>query len=338
MIRLFVRFVLLLLLLGTILAAGGWHYAHRPLPLRQPVVEFLIERGQSMRQAADTITRAGVETEPFLLYWVARMGGKAGQIKAGSYEVREGVTPWQLITKLAAGDVSRGELLLVEGWTFRQVRAALEAHPALRQDTAGLSDEEIMQRIGAGTGAETLRPEGWFFPDTYLFDRHSSALAVLRRAYEAMQKQLAFAWAARDPSIPLTSPYEVLILASIVEKETGREEDRGLVASVFINRLRAGMRLQTDPTVIYGLGADFYGRLRRQHLEADHAWNTYTRVGLPPTPIAMPGREALMAVVQPPRTDLYYFVARGDGSSEFSRNLNEHNNAVNRYQRGGSRR
>jgi UPF0755 protein len=211
------------------------------------------------------------------------------------------------------------------------MRTAVEAHPFLEQDATGLSDAEILQRIGA---AET-HPEGLFFPDTYLFDKHSSALALYRRAYQAMQQRLQREWETRQAGLPLASPYEALILASIVEKETGRPEDRGLVASVFVNRLRIGMRLQTDPTVIYGYGEAFEGRLRRRHLDTDHPWNTYTRAGLPPTPIALPGMDSLRAALQPPASEYFYFVSRGDGSSQFSRNLAEHNRAVNRYQRGG---
>ncbi|MBR0565760.1 endolytic transglycosylase MltG [Azoarcus sp. L1K30] len=324
-----VGITLLVLLLAMAAGALGWWFAHRPLTLKTPVVDFTVQRGSNMRQAAGVIADAGVDIRPALLYWLARLGGKASLIKAGSYEVHEGITPWLLILKLSSGDVSQGELLLVEGWNFRQVRTALENNPNLVADTAGLSDGDILARIGATESS----PEGLFFPDTYLFDKHSSALALLARAYGAMQARLAEAWAGRDPASPLRTPYEALTLASIIEKETGRAEDRARVGSVFSNRLRIGMRLQTDPTVIYGLGSDFDGRLRRRHLDTDHPWNTYTRAGLPPTPIAMPGLDSLRAAVNPERTDYLYFVSRGDGSSEFSRNLNEHNRAVDRYQR-----
>ncbi len=324
------RLVLLAVLALGALAGAAWWYANRPLALAAPVVDFTVERGFTMRQAAAAVSAAGVDVSPRALYWLARLTGKAERIKAGSYELHAGVTPWLLILKLSSGDVSQGELLLVEGWTFRQVRAALEAHPHLEHDTVGLTEAQIMERIGAAE----KHPEGLFFPDTYLFDKHSSALAVLERAYEAMQAELEEAWAGRDPKVPLDSPYEALILASIIEKETGRSEERGLVASVFANRLRIGMRLQTDPTVIYGFGENLEGRLRKHHLETDHAYNTYTRAGLPPTPIAMPGRESLAAAVRPPVTDYLYFVSRGNGTSQFSRNLDDHNRAVNRYQRG----
>lgn len=321
--------IALALAIAAVSAAAVW-YAQRPLNLAQPVIDFTVQRGHTMRQAAAAIAAAGVDVSPRALYWIARITGKAGRIMAGSYEVHQGITPWLLILKLSSGDVSQAEVRFVEGWNFRQVRAALESNPHLLQDTTGLADADILRAIGA---TET-HPEGLFFPDTYLFDKQSSALAVLRRAYSAMKQRLAQAWETRDPRLPLSSPYEALILASIVEKETGRPEDRGLVASVFANRLRIGMRLQTDPTVIYGYGEGFDGRLRKWHLETDHLYNTYTRAGLPPTPIAMPGVESLNAAVRPPQTEYLYFVSRGDGTSEFSSNLNDHNKAVNRYQRG----
>ena len=197
--------------------------------------------------------------------------------------------------------------------------------------SAGLPDTQILKLIGA----EESHPEGLFFPDTYLFARQTSDLAIIRRAYLAMQRRMADAWEKRDPSVPYKTPREAMIMASIVEKETGAAADRGLVASVFANRLRIGMRLQTDPTVIYGLGEKFDGNLRKSDLLADTPYNTYTRAGLPPTPIALPGMASIEAVMRPPKTDYLYFVARGDGSSVFSRNLEEHNRAVNKYQRGG---
>ena len=331
--RLVLRSVLLLLALAVFALGAAYEFAHRPLTLKGEVVDFTVQRGLSMRQAAAVIARAGVEVNPVWLSWLARIGGRANTIKAGSYEVHAGITPWQLVLKLSDGDVSQAEVLLVEGWTFRQVRNTLERHAELEPDTAGLSDAEILALIGA---SET-QAEGLFFPDTYLFDKRSPVSGVLRRAYHAMQARLDQAWAERDPDSPLQSPYQALILASIVEKETGRAEDRALVASVFANRLRIGMRLQTDPTVIYGLGADFDGRLRRKHLDTDHPWNTYTRGGLPPTPIAMPGPDALRAALKPAHSDYLYFVARGDGSSEFSRSLSEHNQAVNRFIRNGGK-
>lgn len=259
---------------------------------------------------------------------LTRMSGKDAGIKAGSYQASEGVTPWQILGKITRGEYSMSEVVFIEGWTFRQIRAALQTNPALAQDTAGLSNEEIMVRLGApGT-----HPEGWFFPDTYFFAKGESDLSVLARAHQAMQKHLQFAWEQRPSDTPLRTPYEALILASIVEKETGRREDRGLIAAVFLNRLRVGMRLQTDPTVIYGLGTRFDGNLRKRDLETDHPFNSYRRDGLPPHPIAMPGRESLLAVMNPAPSNVMYFVSKGDGSSAFSRTLDEHNRAVQKFQ------
>ena len=327
--RLLAYFLASVVALGLVAAAALAWYAHRPLAMIAPTVEFTLPPGTPMKQVAQRIQAAGVAVAPWVLEWLARLTGKDRAVKAGSYEVAEGLTPWNLLLKLTRGDMTQGELALIEGWNFRQLRAALAAHPDLQHDTVELSDTEILARIGA---TET-HPEGLFLPNTYLFPRHSSDLHLLQRAYHAMQAQLAAAWAARGPDLPVASPYEALILASIVEKESGRKEDRPLVASVFVNRLRAGMRLQTDPAVIYGLGADFDGNLRKRDLLADGPYNTYTRAGLPPTPIAMPGVEALRLTLSPPASEYLYFVARGDGSSEFSRNLEEHNRAVARYQK-----
>ncbi len=315
---------------AAVAIGAAWWYANRPLELVEPTVEFTVQRGSNMRQAAREIAAAGVDVHPEALYWIARLDGKAERIVAGSYEIGPGLSAREIIDKIHRGEVVRAEVLIVEGWNFRQLRRAVESHPYLRADTVDLSDEEILVRIGASES----HPEGLFFPDTYLLDRHTSALEVFRVSYQAMQRRLELAWAQRDPSTPLRSPYEALIMASIIEKETGLADDRPLVSSVFANRLRIGMRLQTDPTVIYGFGEEFEGRLRRRHLETDHEYNTYTRAGLPPTPIAMPGWDSLIAAVQPAESQYFYFVARGDGSSQFSRNLADHNRAVNRFIRG----
>ncbi|HWU84468.1 MAG TPA: endolytic transglycosylase MltG [Rhodocyclaceae bacterium] len=321
------RLFLLCLLLA--LGAGGllaW-FALSPLPLRSTPLDFTIESGMSLKKASIAMEDAGLGFRHWQFQIFARALRQAAAIKAGSYEVEQGVTPWQLLQKLTRGDVTQSEIRLVEGKTFRQFRAALDASPDLRHDTTGLNEAEIMQRIGA---AET-HPEGLFLPDTYLFAKHSSDLAVLRRAYLAMQSRYAREWAARAPNLPYRTPYEGLIMASIVEKETGVPTDRPMVASVFVNRLRAGMLLQTDPSVIYGLGEEFDGNIRKRDLGADNPYNTYTRTGLPPTPIAMPGLAAIQAALHPPPSDKYYFVARGDGSSQFSRTLDEHNRAVSKY-------
>jgi UPF0755 protein len=309
-------------------------FAFAAVPLKvnpHGTLDFDIRPGLGLKGAAQAMAAAGVDFFPWQFALLGRLAGMDRNIKAGSYEVAEGVTPWELLKKLTSGDVTQTEIVFVEGRTFRQLRAQLDAHADLRHDTAGLSDTEVLQRLGA----EQTHAEGLFFPDTYLFARQSSDLDILRRAYGAMRRRIASEWENRDPSMPYKTPYEALIMASIVEKETGSPADRGKVASVFVNRLRRGMLLQTDPTVIYGMGEAFDGDIRKRDLTADTPWNTYTRVGLPPTPIAMPGMASIQAALRPPPTDYLYFVARGDGSSVFSRTLEEHNRAVNKYQRGG---
>ncbi|MDD2991303.1 MAG: endolytic transglycosylase MltG [Zoogloea sp.] len=325
--RLFFR-VFVVALMGVLAAVAGlaW-FAHSPVGLRQSPLDFTIEPGSGMRQVARQLTDAGIDTWPGALVLLARVTRQAHEIKAGSYEVEMGVTPLALLNMLTRGDVSQAELALIEGWNFRQFRAALDRHPDLRHDSAGLSDTELLTRIGA----DASHPEGQFFPDTYLFSRRSSDLEVLRRAHRQQQKILQREWDKRADGLPYPTPYEALIMASIVEKETGQAADRPMVASVFINRLRSGMLLQTDPTVIYGIGPAFDGNLRKRDLQTDTPYNTYTRPGLPPTPISMPGVAALRAALNPPSTEYLYFVARGDGSSAFSRTLAEHNRAVARY-------
>lgn len=295
----------------------------------QPL-ELEIEPGTTPRGVARAVVQAGFDTDARLLFWWFRLSGKDRGIKAGNYEIPPDTSPHALLQKLVRGEEALRAVTLVEGWSFRQLRQALARAEQLKSETEGLSDADIMVRLDrAGVPAE-----GRFFPDTYTYAKGSSDLAVLRRALHAMDRRLEAAWAQRAPDTPLKSAEQALILASIVEKETGRAEDRAQIAGVFTNRLRVGMLLQTDPTVIYGLGERFDGNLRKRDLQADTPYNTYTRAGLPPTPIAMPGRAALLAAVQPADTRALYFVARGDGSSHFSATLDEHNRAVNRYQRG----
>jgi len=329
---------LLVLLLVIVIAAGAaaaW-WLNAPLPQRagsapagQPL-ELEIEPGTTPRGVARAAVKAGLQTSPELLYWWFRLSGKDRGIKAGNYEIPAGTSPYALLRKLVRGEEALRAVTLVEGWTFRQVRQALARAEQLRPDTASQSEQEIM----AALGRPGVAAEGRFFPDTYTYAKGSSDLGLLRRALHAMDRRLEAAWAQRDPRTPLKSAEQALILASIVEKETGRAEDRAQIAGVFSNRLRAGMLLQTDPTVIYGLGEKFDGNLRRRDLTTDTPYNTYTRAGLPPTPIAMPGKASLLAAVQPEDTRALYFVARGDGSSHFSNSLDEHNRAVNKYQRG----
>ncbi len=293
-------------------------------------LELAIEPGTLPRGVAQDVQAAGVRVDARILYAFFRLSGRDRDIRAGNYELPPGTTPLALLDKLVRGEETLRTLTLVEGWTFRQVRTALARDEQLKHDTAELSDAALMERLGR----PGVHPEGRFFPDTYTYAKGSSELAVLRRALHAMDRRLEAAWAQRAADTPLKSADEALILASIVEKETGRASDRPQIAGVFTNRLRIGMLLQTDPTVIYGLGEKFDGNLRRKDLLADTPWNTYTRAGLPPTPIAMPGKASLLAAVQPERTKALYFVARGDGSSHFSSSLDDHNRAVNRFQRG----
>ena len=310
----------------------GW-YALSPVTLRTDPADFSIRPGSSLRSATRQMVESGVELNAWQFNLLGRLLGKAGTIKAGSYEVGRGVTPLALLDKLSAGEVSQAELVFIEGWTFRQMRAALDADVDVKHDSVALSDAEIMGRLGAAGRS----PEGLFFPDTYLFGKGTSDLDILKRAYKAMDRQLQAAWQQRAPDLPYRSPYEALIMASVIEKETGQSTDRALIGGVFVNRLRIGMMLQTDPTVIYGLGVKFNGNLRKKDLLKDTPHNTYTRGGLPPTPIAMPGQASLQAALNPAKTQALYFVARGDGSSEFSRTLAEHELAVTKYQRRGGR-
>ncbi|MES2990171.1 MAG: endolytic transglycosylase MltG [Pseudomonadota bacterium] len=325
------RALVILVLLAAVGVGGfAFWWLNRALPLNAESVELSIEPGTPPREIAQAWVQAGVQASPMLLYEWFRWSGQARKIRAGSYEIGPGTTPVALLNKMVRGDETLAVVRLIEGWTFRQFRAELAKAEALKPTTAGLSDEQVMAAIGAASG---VAAEGRFQPDTYAYSKGSSDVAVLRRAYRAMQKRLDAAWQERAPDTPLRSPDDALVLASIVEKETGVGADRGKIAGVFVNRLRLGMPLQTDPTVIYGLGTGFDGNLRRRDLQADTPFNTYTRTGLPPTPIAMPGHASLLAAVRPDPTKALYFVARGDGSSEFSETLADHNRAVNQYQR-----
>lgn len=314
------------LLMGV--AAAAW--LNLPMGLNNPtitLVDLSIEPNTAPKAVAQIAHDAGIQVNPLMLYTWFRISGQARQIRAGSYEIDANTSPWQLLNKLVRGEESLRALTLVEGWNWRQVREALAKADALKADTRNLSDNELM----AALNRPGVAPEGRFYPDTYTYSKGSSDLHLLRRALRAMDKHLSAAWAAKQFDLPLKNPEELLILASLVEKETGKGSDRPLIAGVFINRLNKGMLLQTDPTVIYGLGDRYEGSLHKQDLLTDTPWNTYTRTGLPPTPIAMPGKAALMATVNPAHTQALYFVARGDGSSQFSATLQEHNQAVQHF-------
>jgi UPF0755 protein len=328
--RFFTTVFMLALLAACGVAAAGWWWLHNPLRLPANTVDLSIEPGTLPRGVALAVRDAGVDVDPRLLYAWFRLSGQGHRIKAGSYELERGITPERLLDKLARGEESLRAVTLVEGWNWRQVRLALARADQLKPDTARLSDVDIMKLLGR----EGVAPEGRFFPDTYTYSKGSSDLKVLQRALRSMDKRLAQAWEKRSPRSVIKTPEEALILASIVEKETGKAADRTLIAAVFQNRLRVGMPLQTDPTVIYGLGERFDGNLRKVDLQTDSPFNTYMRSGLTPTPIAMPGKASLLAAVQPAPGNFLYFVAKGDGGSHFSASLDEHNRAVNKYQRG----
>ena len=330
----FTRLLGLVFLIALLAAGGAWWWLNEPVRLNLPVgaqvLDLEIEPGTTANGVAETVTNSGVAVPTAWLQIWFRLSGQARQIKAGSYEITPGTTPRTLLSMLVRGDQALKNVTLVEGWNFNQVRAALQKAEQLAPDSAALSPEMIMEKLGQ----PGVHPEGRFFPDTYTYAKGASDLSVLQRAARAMDKRMQAAWALRSPDTPLKNANEALILASIVEKETGNPADRGQIAGVFSNRLRMGMLLQTDPSVIYGMGDKFDGNLRKRDLKTDTPYNTYTRAGLPPTPIAMPGRSALLAAVQPAPTQAIYFVARGDGTSQFSASLDEHNRAVNKYIRG----
>jgi UPF0755 protein len=323
------RIIWLFIAFSIALLAISANWVLRPLPMRGETVDLSIEPQTPVRGIAKAVAQAGIDVNSDVVFLFFRLSGQSRALRAGSYEITQGDTALDLLRKLTRGEESLKAISLIDGWTFRQFRAALAKADGLKHDTKGLSDDELMAKLGM----PDVAPEGRFFPDTYTYGKGASELHVMQRAANAMTKQLAAAWGQRQPDIQIKTIDEALILASIVEKETGRESDRTTISRVFHNRLGLGMPLQTDPTVIYGMFDSFDGNLRRADLRTDHAWNTYTRKGLPPTPISMPGRNALKAAVQPAASNALYFVAKGDGTSYFSATLDEHNAAVNRYQR-----
>ncbi len=332
MLKFFIRSLGLLIVAITLLAAGAAieyrHFIRTPLAIGASPLHYEIKAGTNLKGIASDLHRRGVLQQPHYLVWLARWQGRAQQIKTGEYEIKPGTTPPELLELWVAGRVVEYSLTVVEGWTFKQFRAVVQQHPALQQTLMGLSDAQLMQRLGWNGE----HPEGRFYPDSYHFPRGATDAAFYQRAYQAMQAYLNKEWANRDPNLPFKTPYEALILASIVERETAVASERPAIAGVFLRRLQAGMKLQTDPTVIYGLGSDFDGNLRRRDLERDTPYNTYTRTGLPPTPIALPGAASIRAVLHPETGKSLYFVARGDGSHTFSETLAEHNRAVQKYQ------
>ena len=324
----------LLIVFGLALGGAGmlaYHWYRQPLPLPATPFDFEVRTGSTLSSVARSLHDAGVIPHPLALVALARLRGVDRTIKAGSYEVAEGITLPELLAKLTQGDVTQSSFTIVEGTTFADLLRALRETNQLTHTLADVPEAELLSRLGIA------RPnaEGLFFPDTYFFASGSADIELLKRAQRALDDRLRSGWERRASDLPLSTPYEALILASIVEKETGKSADRPLIASVLINRLKRGMRLQVDPTVIYGIGEKFDGNLRKRDLEADTEYNTYMRDGLPPTPIALPSQASLDAVLNPPPTSYLYFVSRGDGTSEFSSTLADHNRAVSKYQKGG---
>jgi UPF0755 protein len=325
-----VKLFVLMVVLAMLAVAAGFYWVKQPIiDAAHPSIEFSIAPGSSGRALARQIADAGVPVNPELFALLARLSGKSSKMKAGNYELKPGTTPLRLLDQLVRGEFAQEALAIIEGWTFKQMREAIAEHPALKHDTVQLSDRELMEKIDP----DYKTPEGMFFPDTYLFAKGASEMQIYRQAHSALLKRLNEAWENRDKALPYKTPYEALTMASIIEKETGMATDRSMVAGVFVNRLKRGMLLQTDPTVIYGMGDRYKGVIHKSDLERDTPYNTYTRAGLPPTPISLPGKAALAAALNPAKTDALYFVSRGNGSSEFSSNLNDHNRAVSKYQR-----
>ena len=327
--RKFNKFLAIVAVLAALAGGTVWWWASQPLILSKNTLELDVQAGDSAPTVTQKAVAAGVQNSPTLLGLWLSWTGQASKFKEGSYEIRKGDSPLVLLRKLVRGEFGLRKLRIGEGWNLRQMRAALRKADGLKHDSANLNDAELMEELGL----HEKSPEGMFFPDTYKYAKNTSDLDVLRLASQTLQRKLDAAWQSRAPDLPLQTPYELLKLASIVEKETGYGPDRAMVASVFVNRLRVNMRLQTDPTVIYGLGESYDGNLRRVHLETDTPYNTYTRAGLPPTPIAMPSEAALAAAANPADSKALYFVARGDGTgaSEFSETLQAHNRAVQRF-------
>ncbi|MDR7006527.1 endolytic transglycosylase MltG [Paraburkholderia strydomiana] len=323
----------IIVVLAAAAIAGGYHWANSPLELNPAQLDVTVKPHSSLRSVTLQLNRGGVPVEPELFIVMTRLLGLQSELKSGNYEFKTGITPYEVLQKIARGDVNEYVATVIEGWTFKRMRQELDANPALKHDSAGINDAQLMSAIGAPE-ASIGNGEGLFFPDTYLFDKNTSDLDVYRRAYRLMRTRLDEAWVARSPDLPYKTPYDALIMASIIEKETGKKSDRAMVAAVFANRLRVGMPLQTDPTVIYGMGESYNGHIRKKDLQTDTPYNTYTRMGLPPTPISLPGVASLQAAMNPAQTSALYFVSRGDGSSIFSDTLGDHNKAVDKYIRG----
>jgi UPF0755 protein len=326
-IKITLYMLLAIALAATIVSGSAWYWSKTAVVMQAPRVDYIVDAGSSPRRIAQIMNEAGIRINDDAFVALARITGLDKRLQAGAYEAEQGDTPRRLLERMASGDMTQARLTLVEGWTYSRIRQALRDAPNVRQTLGEVSDKALLEKLGAQADS----PEGLFYPDTYVFVPGTSDFDILRRAFHMQQMVLDELWNERASQLPFSSPYDALILASIVEKETGHSMDRSKVAGVFVNRLKLGMPLQTDPTVIYGMGDAYSGRIRKKDLTTDTPWNTYTRNGLPPTPIAAPGRASLLAVLHPDEHGYLYFVSRGDGTSEFSTNLAAHNRAVAKY-------
>ena len=316
------------LLLTAVLVFQLLRFQYGAIPLASGPAVFLIRSGSNIKSISQELAREKIIDDPWLFILLAKLRGMETKVRAGEYQLEPGLTADELLEKFTQGNAIQYKLTIIEGWSFAQMLTAIAEDPVIESTLQGKTDAEIMVLLGQ----PGQHPEGMFFPDTYRFPKGTSDLDFLRRAYQVMQNHLEREWSQRVPGLPLTSSYEALILASIIEKETGAGFERPLIAGVFIERLRRNMRLQTDPTIIYGLGPDFDGNIRRRDLKKDTPYNTYLRAGLTPTPIALPGIDSIRAALQPATTEALYFVSKGDGTHKFSATLEEHNAAVFRYQ------
>jgi len=328
MIKQIKRWLLLSIISTVLLSVWLVYYAVSPLNLQPSSQEIIIQPKSGLKSIANQLVTQGVIKEPWRFILLAKLLSKEQYLQAGIYTLNKNISPYQLLLSLNHGKTTQGSITFIEGRTFEQMRQKLAVNDAVKQSIDGLSEAEILKLIGSPHSVA----EGLFFPDTFYFDRNSLDIELLRTSYNAMQVKLEKAWQNREQNLPYKNSYQALIMASIIEKETGKASERPMIAGVFVNRMRLGMRLQTDPTVIYGMGIRFDGNIRKKDLTIDTPYNTYTRNGLPPTPIAMPGLAAIEAALHPADTKALYFVGKGDGSHAFSNNLDEHNRAVVKYQ------
>jgi UPF0755 protein len=325
----FIKYGAVISLLAVI-GFGIWlyHYAKTPLNLTPEAQEITIKPNSGLKSIANQLVEQNVLTSALPFVLLGRITDKESSLQSGNYTLNKNVTPYQLLLSLNHGKALQGSITFIEGKTFKIMREKLTKNDAVKSTIADLSDAEVMRMVGGGEP----HAEGLFFPDTFYFDRNTADIVLLKRSYEGMQSKLTAAWANRAEGLPYKDSYEALIMASIIEKETGKASERPMIAGVFLNRLRIGMRLQTDPSVIYGMGDNYDGNIRKKDLGRDTPYNTYTRAGLPPTPIAMPGLASIEAALHPEKTKALYFVGKGDGSHAFANSLAEHNANVVKYQ------